>query len=215
MNHTLEIITRLSREAEAAKPLRSPAYWGSRIVAVLALYAIAAQLFLGLRPDIAAQFSRPAFALEIALLGLLALASILASILAMYPDAYQKLAFLTLPYIVFGLLLCLIVPQFFMPPDGRMILPEEGAHGIECALCIASIALIPSAILFAILRKGASIRQFQAGSFAILAAAALGCLTLRLAEANDSPLHLAVWHYLPTLLFAITGAFIGRWRLKW
>ena len=86
---------------------------------------------------------------------------------------------------------------------------------MECALCIGSVALIPSALIFALLRKGASVRQFQAGSFAVLAASSIGCLTLRLAEANDSMMHLASWHYGPTVLFAALGAALGKILLKW
>jgi hypothetical protein len=69
--------------------------------------------------------------------------------------------------------------------------------------------------MFVLLRKGASIRQLQAGSFAVLTATAIGCLTLRLSEENDSIMHLLQWHYLPTLLFAALGALAGKWLLKW
>jgi hypothetical protein len=86
---------------------------------------------------------------------------------------------------------------------------------MECALCIAAVALIPSALLFALIRKGATIRPLQAGSFAVLAASSVGGLTLRLAEANDSLMHLVVWHYLPALLFATLGAVIGKKLLRW
>jgi hypothetical protein len=215
MTNTLDLIARLSSEAKPSRPLRAPGYWCVRLFMVLALYAVAAQLLLGLRPGLAVQFTRPFFALEIALLSLLLLTSGVASVLAMYPDAHQKPQLLKLPYGVFFLLAALVLSQLLMPRDMRMVMPEAAAHGVECALCIASVALIPSALIFALLRKGASIRQFQAGSFAALAASSIGCLTLRLSEANDSLVHLASWHYLPTLLFASIGAYAGKWLLKW
>jgi len=102
-----------------------------------------------------------------------------------------------------------------MPHDVRMVMPEISAHGMECALCIASVALVPSGLVFGLLRKGTTVRQLQAGSFAVLAASAIGGLTLRLAEANDSILHLVQWHYVPTLLFAGLGAMLGKYLLKW
>jgi hypothetical protein len=49
----------------------------------------------------------------------------------------------------------------------------------------------------------------------VLAASGVGCLTLRLAELNDSIEHLLQWHYVPTLLFAAGGAMIGKWLLRW
>jgi len=79
----------------------------------------------------------------------------------------------------------------------------------------AATAIVPAALIFALLRKGASVRPLRAGSFAVLAASGLGCLTLRLSEANDSLVHLVDWHYLPTLLFAVIGALVGRYLLRW
>ncbi len=116
---------------------------------------------------------------------------------------------------MFIALVGVIIYQLFLPVDARMVMPKAGAHGLVCALCIASVALIPSAMLFWLIRKGANVRPLQAGSFAVLAASAIGALTLRLAEANDSMLHLASWHYLPTFLFAVLGALLGKQLLKW
>ena len=214
MSNTNDLIQHLSGEAQPSKPLRAPGYLSIRLLAVLLMYGASAQIYLGLRPDLAMQFTRPLFTLEVALLASLLITSAVASVLAMYPDAYQKTTILKIPYGVFFLLLALVTSQLLMPRDTRMVMPE-GAHGMECALCIASVALIPSALIFSLLRKGASIRQFQAGIFAVLAASSIGCLTLRLAEENDSLAHLATWHYLPTLLFASLGALIGKWLLKW
>ena len=215
MTDTETLIARLSSEAKTPTKLRSPTYWGVRLIAVLIVYALGTQVFLGLRPDLAMQITRPFFAAEISLLVALLLTSAMASVLAMYPDAHQRPKLLMLPYAVFALMLGLVATQLLLPLDGRMVMPLPGAHAMECALCIGAVALVPSAVIFSLLRKGASVRQFQAGSFAVLAASAIGCLTLRLAEANDSMMHLASWHYGPTLLFAALGAIIGKYLLKW
>jgi len=215
MTDTETLIARLSSEANTpARPL-SPGYWGTILVVVLGIYAIGAQLYLGLRADLILQLTRPAFAAEVGLLVALLLSSAVASVLAMYPDAYQKPQLLLLPYALFFLLALLTVLQMFAPTDARMVVPGPDAHGIECALCIGLVALFPSALIFALLRRGASVRQFQAGFLAVLTASAIGCLTLRLAEANDSMLHLLSWHYLPTLLFAALGTAIGKRLLRW
>ncbi len=215
MNNTADLIASLSAEAKPTKKVGTPTYWAVRLLSVLALYAIGCQLFLGIRPDLWMQLSRPLFALEVALLSLLLLSGAVASVLAMYPDSYQKPQFLKLPYIIFALLVGLVGFQLMMPDDARMVMPALGDHGMKCAICIASLSLMPSALTFALLRKGASVRQFRAGSFAVLSASSVGCLTLRLAEANDSIMHLVQWHYAPTFLFATIGALAGKWLLRW
>ena len=215
MTDTQTLIDRLSGDTALPRALRSPRYWVVRVLAVLAVYGVAAQLFLGLRPDLIMQFTRPLFGIEIGLLTGLLLTSVLASILAMYPDACQKPKLLKLPHITLLLLAGFMGFQLFMPLGGRLVMPQPGAHAMDCAICIGAVALIPSAFIFALLRKGASVCQLQAGSFAVLAATTIGCLTLRLAEPNDSIIHLVSWHYLPTLLFAALGAFIGKYLLRW
>ena len=212
---TEALIASLSKQANSVKALRSPRYWGSRALGILGVYALAIQYFLGLRPDLLLQFTRPLFALEIVLLTLLTLTSIIAAILAMYPDAYQKPALLKLPYGVFLLLALLMTAQLLLPQDAAMVMPPLGAHAMECALCIGAVALIPSALVFMMLRKGATVQRLDAGFSAVLAASGVGCLTLRLAEMNDSLVHLLQWHYVPTLLFAALGALIGKGLLRW
>ncbi|OYW14223.1 MAG: hypothetical protein B7X02_00515 [Rhodospirillales bacterium 12-54-5] len=215
MTDTSTVIAQLSSDAVAPVPMRSPIYWGMRLLAVLVVYGLGSQAYLGVRIDLLTQFSRPLFAAEIALLVALLLSSGTASVLAMYPDAYQKQKLLVLPYAIFIVLVGLVLLQFDMPVDARMVIPPPGGHAMECALCIGAIAILPSALAFAILRKGATIRPLQAGSFAVLMASAMGGLSLRLAESNDSMLHLASWHYLPTLLFASIGALLGKLLLRW
>lgn len=215
MTNTSDLIAELSNETQVSKPLRTPSYWGVRLLFVLILYGLATQYVLGLRPDVLAQLTRPFFALEISLLALLAITSIVASVLAMYPDAYQKAILMKLPYGIFMVLTGFMLWQLLLPVDARMVMPNANAHAFACALCIAMVSVIPSALIFMMLRKGASVHQFQAGAFAVLAASAIGGLTLRLAEPIDQIMHLTLWHYLPTLIFATIGALLGKWLLKW
>ncbi len=215
MSDTQTLITRLSSEVNAKKPMQSATYQTFRLMAVLALYAVATQSVIGIRTDLSLQFTRIYFTAEIILLAALAVSSVIASVIAMYPDSYQKPKLLLLPYAIFILLTFLIGFQLFLPPDANMVMPLPDSHTVECALCIGVVAIVPSAIIFAIIRKGASVHPLQAGSFAVLSASAIGCLTLRLAEAIDSIPHLVIWHYLPTIIFACIGALIGKCLLKW
>jgi hypothetical protein len=182
---------------------------------VLTIYAIGMQLIVGIRADMTQQLSRGPYLIEIVLLAAVTLSSIMAAILAMYPDAYQRPRLLKIPYATLALLLLFIGIQLLMPHDARMVMPGPHVHNVECSMAIAAIAMIPSALIFALLRKGASVHPLQAGLFAALAASGISCLTLRIAEANDSLIHLITWHYLPILLFAALGALIGKRLFRW
>lgn len=213
---TQALIDKLSQDGPAARKLGAPLRLGAVLIAVLAVYGASVQFFLHLRPDLGLQLTRPAFAAEIALLVALVLASAWAAVLAMYPDQHQKAWALKLPYILFAALVGFLGFQLaVMPQDARMVVPPPGAHAMECALCIASVALVPSGLIFGLLRRGASVTPLHGGCCSVMAAAAIGCLTLRLAEANDSLMHLVTWHYLPTLIFAATGALLGKFLLRW
>lgn len=213
---TQDLIEKLSQEASLKQVPHTPAWWTTRLLCVLVLYGVGAQFFLGVRPDIVLQFERLAFALEIILLVGMTLSAALASVFTMYPDMYQKPWILKIPYLIFSALIVLISYQLaFMSNDTRMVLPPPGGHAMECALCIGAVALLPSALIFGLLRKGASIKPLNAGFLAVLSATGIGCLTLRIAEANDFLIHLVTWHYLPTFIFASFGAIAAKWLLKW
>ena len=207
--NTDELIQKLGKGARAVKPLPAPRYFAVGISLILALYAFGMQCFSGLRPDLAVQLTRFAFSLEIFLLAALCFSSVTAATLSAYPDAYQKKKLLYLPYVIFVALTVLTGIQFFIPPTAGAVLCAS-EHGPECALSIAAITILPSVLIFILLRKGATVKPGQSGAFAVLAASAIGCLTIRLAEQDDSITHVALWHYLPTLCFAIIGAFLGE-----
>jgi hypothetical protein len=216
MKKTSDLIVSLSRDAKTTNKCRSPYYWFFRLFVVLAIYAIGCQIFLGLRPDLLVQFTRLLFVLEILLLILLFFSGIIASILVMYPDVYQIPKFLNLPYVILLMLITLLGFQLLIFNDPRMSLTEGvDVHSIECGIFIGVVGLIPSALMFALILKGAPVRQLQAGIFVVLTTSSIGCFTLRLAEFNDSIIHLLQWHYATTLLLTAIGALIGKWLLKW
>ncbi len=214
--NTEELISKLSQDELKKASLNSPLYYGLWLISILLLYATISLLFLEIRPDMGIQLGRFPFILEIVLLLFLTFAGSMAAIFSMYPDCYQKPFFLKVPCIIFVALISFIAFQIItMPFDPRMVVIPSHGHGMECALCIAALACLPSALIFGLVRKGATVTSVSAGSLSVLAASGLGSLILRLTETDDSLLHIALWHYVPTLLFAAIGAVLGRFLLKW
>ncbi len=209
--NTEQLIAQLSSEPVRKRALQSPRTLATRAGGVLLGYGVAVQCFLGLRPDLATELARPLFAGELALLGLIAVTSLLAALLRMYPDNYQHSHIARWPLRFAAMFAVLMVAQLASAAAGDAPLPE----GLECAVCIASVAFLPALALLMLLRRGASTAPQSAGMYAALAASAVGCFTLRLSEVTDSIPHLIGWHYVPTLAFACLGALVGRVALKW
>ena len=209
-----KLIGELSREPAVDRRIPAP----GRLLAGLALACLACgavgQLMMGVRPDFRSTFSDVGLWVEVACLVLLLASSVLASVLVMVPDAYQKPALTRLPYAVFGLLVLVCGVQMVMQPDLRLQ-DASDIHGLACTMAIALVALVPSALVMWWLSRGAVVRPMRAGSLALLTGSALGCLVVRLHEANDSMVHVVTWHYLPTMLFALLGVLLGRRLLRW
>lgn len=215
MDDTNRLIATLSAQATAVNPLR-PQRYAVFLLCVLGVYAFCAQCWLeGFRPDLAQQLMRPGFVIELFLLAFMLVSSCVAVMYAMVPDGAHRRLLLRLPYFASGAMLLLLAVQLLMPHDPRMVMPTPLSHARECTIYIGYASLFPAIFVFALLRRGASVVPMQAGLLAVIASVSVGALTLRLAEANDAIMHLLVWHYAPSLFFAVLGASLGRLFLRW
>jgi len=216
MANTQQLIRSLSQEAKPVRLMQGPMALSLRLAAILIAYAAVLGFALEFRSDLAVQLSRPMYLAEVVALFMIFLTTLVASVHLAYPDHYQKQLVFPVPILSITAFVALLILQGTMPEDPLMVLGGEYAHHTyECTLCIAGSTIIPVSVLLFVLHRGATVRPHLSGIFATISAAAIGCLMLRLAEANDSLPHLLVWHYAPTLLFALLGATLGKWLLKW
>lgn len=215
MFDTKQLIQDLSAQAKPVRVLR-PKHYAALLLALLLVYAICAQCWLeGFRPDLAIQLTRPLFVLELLVLTAMLVSAALASVYAMLPDGMQYKALMRLPYLLSGGMLALLIFQLFLPQSTLMVMSDANSHTHECTEYIAYAAIFPAALIFMLLKTGASVIPMQAGLLAVIASVSLGALTLRLAEANDEIIHLLTWHYIPSIFFAALGALLGRFLLRW
>ncbi len=181
----------------------------------ITLYLLVLQSWIGLREDLLIQLARPAFSLEIALMIMLLISGVFASVLSRYPDNHQYPTMRYIPYILFALLLTLLLLQILVPsamPTGEL---RYIHHRFHCTLWVTGSAFFSAVILMLTIRLGATVTPMHSGALSVLAATAVGCLTLRLSEMNDSIPHLLLTHYTPSFLFALLGAFLGKYLFKW
>lgn len=215
MVDTKQLIQELSAEAKPVRVLR-PLRYAAFLLALLSIYAVCAQCWLrGFRPDLPMQLTRPLFVAELLLLAAMFTSACVASVYAMLPDGAQRKILLRSPYIFSVGMFVLVIIQLFLPQDARMVMPDANSHTHECTQYLAFSSILPAALIFGLLRRGASVMPRQAGLLAVIAAVSVSAITLRLAEANDEITHLLGWHYLPSIFFASMGALLGRYLLRW
>lgn len=214
MKRTHELIETLSQEAGRVAVSCSPSYWLVRVLGLLVCYGAMMQLFMGLRSDIAVRLASPRYLTEILLLAAMVGSGTVACVIARYPDLYQQRKWMDLPTAGLGAL-ALLLAYNGISPEGQGAVLQVPNDGAECALCIGGVALLPSVFLFLFLQKGATVTPLRAGGLAVLTSSAVGCLVLRLAERTDVWGHLLQGHYMPTVLYAIAGVFLGKVWLRW
>ncbi len=213
MTNTNDLIQALSAQVTPVKRLR-PRRYATFLLALLFIYAFCAQCWdEGFRSDLLLQLIRPLFILELLMLLAMLTSASIAAVYAMLPDSTRQKKMMRLPYVFSAGMFVLVIFQLLLPPDARMVMHGLNTH--ECTLYIALSSALPAALIFVMLRKGASVMPMQAGLLALIAAVSVGAITLRLAEANDDIIHLLSWHYLPSIFFASLGALIGRFLLRW
>jgi hypothetical protein len=174
-------------------------------------YFLIALLVSGTRPDLAAHLRDVEFVAEIILLLALVLASSVSAALLAFPDAYQKPRWTLLPWaLLAGLAVLLLLAYAADNPPA-----PQPLHSWQCTMAIVLVAIIPGAWTLWMMRSFAALRRGMAGSVTVLFAFSVSALWLRLQEMNDSISHVIAWHYLPMLIFAVLGWWLGKRVLRW
>ncbi|MBO6766974.1 MAG: DUF1109 domain-containing protein [Erythrobacter sp.] len=95
---------------------------------------------------------------------------------------------------------------------------HEVAHdpyGLDCFLAGSAFGVVTFAALVGWLRRGAPVSPTLAGTFAGIAAGALGSFAYGLACPYDTLAHLGTWHVLPVVLGGIVGRFAVPPLVRW
>lgn len=96
--------------------------------------------------------------------------------------------------------------------------PGEVAHdpyGVDCFLAGSGFGLVTFLALVGWLRRGAPVSPTTAGTFAGIAAGALGSFAYGLACPIDTLTHLGIWHAMPVALGAAIGRFAVPPLIRW
>jgi hypothetical protein len=210
---TAELINAL-----AAEPAAPPARLGRRVaLALIVGAAISATLFmaaLGPRADFAAAARTIRFDLKfVDALALLAPSALLAWRL-LRPEARPRALIATL-IAPFALLAGAVVVELAVTPPELWGARLVGHNALHCLTLIPLMSIPPLAGLIAAMRAGAPQHPALTGALAGAAAAGIAATLYATNCTDDSPLFVASWYPLATLIVVAAGALAGRKWLQW
>ena len=210
---TYEFIAALS-----ADPVPEPIRLGRRfalalvlgLVGSLAIYA----LLMGPRPDIAEAARTARFCLKSIDSLAFALPSLLLTLKLARPDAKPKALALWLlaPFILLG---AGVVVELLVVPRDEWLPRLIGHNSMFCMRMIPLLAAPILVTLIVALRAGAPTRPALTGALAGAASAGIAALLYSSHCPDDSPLFVATWYPLATLICMGVGAIVGRRFLAW
>jgi hypothetical protein len=168
---------------------------------------------LGVRPDVMTAMRNPFFDLKFLVTLALALPAIAIAIHLSRPEVSTR-GWAWLLLIPLGLLGVGIASEMMMPQRLPMMTRLIGSNSRVCltAIPLLSLPLLAAALLA--LRHGAPTRPAVAGAFAGLLSAGLAATLYASHCTDDSPLFVATWYTLATLLVTAVGALAGSKVLR-
>jgi hypothetical protein len=204
--------------ALAADPAPKPVHMGVRFAAALALGLIGAlvlyALFVGPRPDIGEAVRTIRFNLKFLDALALALPSLALLFRLERPDARPGALALWLfaPLILLALG---VAVELMVVPQSEWLQRLVGQNMRYCTTMIPMMAAPILAALIVAMRAGAPQHPGWTGALAGAAAAGLASLLYASHCPDDSPLFVATWYPLATLVCAGVGALLGKRFLAW
>jgi hypothetical protein len=210
---TSEFIAALS-----ADPVPEPIRLGRRVAVALVIGFVGSValylLLLGPRPDIAAASETMRFPLKFVDAFAFALPSLLLTLRLARPDARPRALALWLiaPFI---LLAIGVVVELLIVPQSQWMSRLVGSNAMHCTAAIPTLAAPMLAALIVALRPGAPLHPGLTGAMAGAASAGVAALLYASSCPDDSPLFVATWYPLATLICIGVGALAGRRLLAW
>jgi hypothetical protein len=204
--------------ALAAEPPPPPLRLGRRVGLALALGAgLSAVLFmaaLGPRPDFAVAAHTVRFDLKFVDTLALLMPSALLALRLLRPDARPGalVAALVAPFVLLG---GAVIVELLVTPPELWAVRLVGTNALHCLTLIPLMSIPPLAALIAAMRAGAPSHPALTGALAGAAAAGAAATIYATNCTDDSPLFVASWYPLATLIVVAAGALAGRKWLQW
>ncbi|WP_072373024.1 NrsF family protein [Hyphomicrobium sp. NDB2Meth4] len=108
-----------------------------------------------------------------------------------------------------------VVAELISLPASDWMPTMVGTAPIACLVYVPLLSGLPLALMIVALRRGAPARPAAAGAVAGVIAVGIAATFYATHCQNDSPLFLAAWYIISTVIVASIGAILGARLLRW
>lgn len=171
-------------------------------------------LTLGIRPDVMTAMRNPFFDLKFAVTMALVILAIALSLHLSRPEASPS-RWIWLLAVPIALLGAGILGEMILPQRLPMMARLVGKNSPVCLVAIPTLSLPLLAGALVGLRHGAPTRPTLAGALAGLSSAGLAATLYASHCTDDSPLFVATWYTIATVVVTVVGALTGRKILRY
>lgn len=209
---TEDLIQTLSQDA-AVQRLPHPGWRALIWLAVSTAYVAGFVAVMGLRPDIAEKLAEPRFMIEVGAAYMTSMMAAAAAFCAGCPGRPLWERYAPVPFLIVWLASLgegCWRDWVRSGPDGLILQPD-----FICFPIILVISIVPTLLIFIMIRRAAPIAPIATTALATLAAASLAAAAVRLFNAQDASLMVLVWQFGSVALLAGLGALFGRSLLRW
>jgi hypothetical protein len=182
-------------------------------LAISTAYVAGFVAVMGLRPDIAAKLAEPRFLVEVSAAYMTSMMAAAAAFCAGCPGRPVWERFAPLPFLVIWLGSLgegCWRDWVRSGSDGLTLQPD-----LFCFPMILAVSIVPTLLIFYMVRRAAPIAPITTTALATLAAAALAAAGLRLFHPQDASVMVLVWQFGSVAVLTGLGALFGQDLLRW
>lgn len=98
---------------------------------------------------------------------------------------------------------------------GFQFFRESSTLNGGCGMVILVAGAIHVSFLFSWIRRGATTSPMKAGAWAAVSTASFASFVIQFACANENPIHVLLWHFVPLMALTFAAAFSAKRLLRW
>lgn len=210
---TDDLIAALAADETPPAPTPRRMLWLAVVGGALAA-CIAFFVLLGPRPDFMQAIETVRFVFKFVVSLALAASAFVALRRAMRPEMGARPLHAVL-FVAPALLIAALVLEMLAVPASDWAARWIGHNWLYCMSFIPVLSLAPLAVLFLVLRSGASTAPVKTGAIAGLLAGGIGAVFYAAHCTDDSPLFVATWYTIAIGFMTGLGALCGARLLRW